>query len=125
MNMLKVLEPTPQRPSLKRFLLEDLNSEIQGPAPKRCRDRSPLRDWLDNIPAPKPRAIAEISRSRSVPATALPSKAPAAYISRSQSVPLECDDGQDALVIEDLIDRPESLLAIDEIGDRRDDSSSS
>lgn len=117
MSILQVLEPTPQRPSLKRSFLEDLDSEIQGSAPKRCRDWSPLCEWLSNISAPKPRAIAKISRSRSLPATTPPSLAD---ISRSQSLRLEFDDNQDPPAIEDLIGTPTSLLTIDEIGDRQD-----
>lgn len=123
MSILKRLEPTPQRPFLKRSFLEDFDPEIQGPAPKRCRDWSPVCDWLNNVPAPKPRALAEISRPWSALSIALPSKA-LADISRSQSLPLELDDNQDHPAVEEPIGTLKSLLAIDEIGHRRDDDRS-
>ena len=118
MSVLKVLEITPQRPSLKRSFVEDLDPEIQRPATKRPQQWLPVHDWLNTVPVPKSRALVEMFRSRSVPATAPPSKA-LVNIYRSQSMPLEFNDNQDPPAIEDLT----GTLAIDEIADRRDEDS--
>lgn len=121
MSVLEVFEPTPQRPPLKRSFVEDFDPEIQGLAFKRRWEGLPVRDWLKNVPAPKFRALSEIFRSGSVPATTIPSKA-LADISRSQSVPLDFNDNQDPPAIEDFIEISKSPSAFDEMGDHRDEN---
>ena len=105
MSASNVLAPTPKRPSLKRSFAEDIDPEhqepkLEEPTPKRRREEAPVRDWLSNVPAPSPKALAEISRPQSVPAKFNNSEVPPAA--------------------EDLRGYPNSPLAIDEMGDRRD-----
>lgn len=104
MSVSEVLEPTPQR-ALKRSLVEDLDPEhrepeVEEPALKRRREESPVRDWLSNVSAPSPKALAEISRPRSVPA--------------------KFSDNEVSRAAEDLCKCPKLRWVIDEMGDRRD-----
>jgi hypothetical protein len=98
MSVSEVLNPTPRRP-LKRRFLEDLDPELEEPAPKRRREECPVLDWLSYVPAPSPKALPEISRP--------------------QSLPAKLNDNQDLPTKEDLRGYPKSTPAIDEMGDRR------
>lgn len=133
MSDFELLQPKPKR-SLKRSL-NALDPELQEPkAKRRCQEELSIRDWADHV------ALSiEKSRTQSVPATALPSKAVTGH-PQSQSVPPEfhanlqpptvedllgrpkCDDSQAFRAVEDL-ERPESRSAINEMGDRRDNRS--
>ena len=100
----EVLEPKPTRPPSKRCFVETLDPEHQEPAPeeparKRTRRNSQVGDWLDTVPAPPPKALAEISRPRSVPA--------------------RFNDNQACPTVEDLLGYPNPPLAIEGMGDRR------
>ena len=99
-----LFEPRPKRPSRKRCLVEDLDPESQElelkePAFKRRREETPILDWLGDLPAPPLKILTEISRSRSVPA--------------------ELNDDQIRPTATNLREHLESLVAIDEMGDRR------
>ncbi|KAL9124218.1 MAG: hypothetical protein Q9217_006429 [Psora testacea] len=104
MSIFEVLEPTPQR-ALKRSFIEDLDPEhqepeLEEPTPKRRREKAPVRNWLSNVPAPSLKALAEISRPRSVPA--------------------KFNENEVPPTAEDLRRYSKSRWAIDEMGDRRD-----
>lgn len=118
MSALKALKSMPQRPPLKRSFVENLDHGLQEPVPKRRRDWLTVCDWLNSVPPPTSGALADTSRSQTVPAAATPSKA-LAEISRSQSVPPEFDDNQAPSAVEDLLGTLKSPSAIDESGDHR------
>ena len=114
MGVLKVLEPTPQKPPLKRSFVQDLDPEVQEPAPKRRREGSLVHDWLNNV-----LVSTQIFRPRSVPLTASSSKAFTEDF-RSQSVPPGFNDNQHPPAIGDLLEESKSFLAISGMGDPRD-----
>lgn len=98
-----LFEPTPERPSRKRSLVEDLDPEyhepeLKEPALKRRREETPVLDWLSDLPAPPLKVLTQICRSRSVPA--------------------KFNDDQVRPTAENLRGCPKSPLAIDEMGDR-------
>lgn len=109
-----MLEPAPQKPPLKRFFVEDLDPEVQEPAPKRRREGSLVHHWLDNV-----LVSTNIFRPQSVPAIVSYSKAPTEDF-RSQSVPPEFNNSQYPPAIEDFLGESKSFLAFDKMGVRQD-----
>lgn len=104
MSVSALLEPTPQR-ALKRSFAENLDPEhqepeLEEPVLKRRREEAPVCDWLSNVPAPSPKALAEISRPRSVPA--------------------KFNHNEVLSTAEDFRRYSKSRWVIDEMGDRRD-----
>ena len=112
MGVLKVLEPTPQKPPLKRSYFEDL-SEDQEPMPKRRREESLIHNWLDNV-----LVSTKILRPQSVPLTASSSKTLIEDF-RSQSLPPDFNNNPYPRAIEDF-EESKSFLVINEMGDRQD-----
>ena len=95
MGVSDVYSPVPVKPPLKRSLNEDFNPKLEC-APKRHQSRSPIVNWLSNVPFPSLRA---------------------------QIVLANFDSYQIPPAVDDLDEEPKSPVSIYEMpGDRQDES---